>query len=286
MNKLSVVLATHNEEKNLAGCLGSVKEIADEIVVVDGLSTDNTVEIAGNFKAKVIVKENPSMFHINKQYALENSTSEWILQLDADERVSPELGKEIQKVVKMTDDEMAKYQKTIREIKLFKRHERLLGINTDNKPGPYSGFFIPRKNYFLGKFLKYGGVYPDGVIRLVKKGRAYFPCKSVHEQIKVEGAVGWLQNPLLHFDSPTLGKFLERNQRYIDLLARDYAKDKLSKSITVFVDYVFIKPIFWMGLTLFRHKGIFDGWRGVVFSFFSALRFPRSYLKYLFSGSS
>ena len=92
---LSVVLATHNEEKNLADCLEAIKGIADEIVVVDGDSEDNTVNIAKDFNARVIITNNPPIFHINKNKAIDASRSDWVLQLDADEIVSADLAKEI-----------------------------------------------------------------------------------------------------------------------------------------------------------------------------------------------
>ena len=98
--KLSVAIATFNEEENLGSCLDSVKDWVDEIVVVDGSSTDKTVEIAKKYGAKVIVRENPPIFHINKQKAIDACRGKWILQLDADERVSPELKEEILEVVK------------------------------------------------------------------------------------------------------------------------------------------------------------------------------------------
>src|SRR5581483_9317713 len=123
---VSVVLATFNEEKNLPDCLESVKNFADEIIVVDGTSTDKTVEIAKNYKAKVLVTTNPPIFHINKQKAIDMATKDWILQLDADERVTPALAKEIEQI-----------------------------INGDEEK---NGYWIPRKNWFLGRFLMKGGV--------------------------------------------------------------------------------------------------------------------------------
>jgi glycosyltransferase involved in cell wall biosynthesis len=170
MNKLSVVLATYNEEENIGRCLDSVIDIASEIVVVDGSSKDKTVQIAKRFKAKVLVTDNPPIFHINKQKALDLARYSWILQLDADEVVSKDLAFEIRKIINMSEEEIDLYQKSLKERGLFLRHQALLeerdgkiGVN-----GEYAGFFIPRRNYFLGKFLKYGGTYPDGVIRLVK----------------------------------------------------------------------------------------------------------------------
>lgn len=282
--KISVALATYNEEKNISDCLDSVKDIADEIMIVDGSSSDKTREIAESFGAKVIKTTNPPIFHINKQKALKLASDEWILQLDADERVTPELTAEIIKIIGMTDSEIEDYQNGLKEKEMFLRHQKLLK-ERDGKigmgKGPYAGFFVPRLNFFLGRFLRYGGVYPDGVIRLVKNGKAWFPAKSVHEQIVVEGRVGWLANPLIHMADPTFARYLARNSRYIDLLARELARDGISKNPLQFLNYYLIKPVWWFLLTQIRHKGILDSWQGIVFSFFSALRFPRAYWRYL-----
>lgn len=282
-SSLAVVLATFNEEKNLPACLDSIKHIADEIIIVDGGSSDRTVEIAHKFGAKVKVTDNPAMFHINKQKALEMATKDWILQLDADERVSADLANEIKKVIALTNDEIAEYQSQLPDKKLFLRHQRLLEQRdgTIGTKGDYTAFFVPRLNYFLGKYLRFGGVYPDGVIRLVKKGKAHFPCKDVHEQIAVEGKVGWLQQPLYHYDSPTFARYIQRNNRYVALLANELKDQNTPKNIFSMVKYLLVLPIQWFVLSFGRHKGFLDGWQGFVFAFFSALRFPRAYLKYV-----
>jgi (heptosyl)LPS beta-1,4-glucosyltransferase len=284
MKQLSVVLAVFNEEKNLEACLSSIKEIAQEIVIVDGSSTDQTVAIAKKFGARVLITDNPPIFHINKQKAIDMAKHDWILQLDADERVSPELGKEILKVIAMSDEEIASYQKSLKNKKLFLRHQELLEKRDGHigtEAGEYAAFFIPRLNYFLGKYLRYGGVYPDGVIRLIKKGKAYLPCRDVHEQMVVEGKVGWLSHDLYHFDSPTFARYLQRNKRYIDLMVSDLQKTKNNTTLIAPIKYLIILPVWWFLLTFFRHKGFRDGWPGFIFSFFSALRFPRAYLKSL-----
>lgn len=285
MSKLSVVLATYNEEGNIRECLESVENITDEIIVVDGSSTDKTRDIAKELGAVVIKANNPPIFHINKQKALERAKHPWILQLDADERVSKSLSFEIKKVIGMGQDQIREYQQNLKRRELFLRHQEIVE-RRDGKvgtgQGEYAAFFVPRSNFFLGKFLRWGGVYPDGVIRLVKKGKAYFPCKSVHEQIVVEGKVGWLKNDLYHVDSPTFSRYLERNSRYIDLIRDEFVQDRVGKNVLQFFVYCVYKPIWWFLLTLIRHKGILDGWQGLVFSFFSALRFPRAYLRYLF----
>ena len=115
---LSVALATYNEESNIRRCLESVKSIADEIVVVDGTSKDGTSEIAKSLGARVIIKDNPSMFHINKQKAIDESLGDWILQLDADEVITPELAKEIKHIISMNSSEIEAYQKQIPKINI------------------------------------------------------------------------------------------------------------------------------------------------------------------------
>lgn len=283
MKKLSVVLATFNEENNIGDCLESIKEIAGEIIIIDGSSTDETREIAKKYGARVIKTDNPPIFHINKQKALKEAQYPWILQLDADERVSPGLTAEIEKVISFSESEIEEYQQNLSNKNLFDKHVRLLE-KRDGKigsKGEYAGFFVPRLNYFLGKFLRYGGVYPDGVIRLVKNGKAWFPAKDVHEQIVIEGRVGWLQNDLMHYDSPTFKRYIMKNSRYIDLIANDLKESKTGKNLLQGLNYYFVKPLSWFFMTQIRHKGILDGWQGIVFSFFSALRFPRAYWRYL-----
>ncbi|MDP3758847.1 MAG: glycosyltransferase family 2 protein, partial [Candidatus Daviesbacteria bacterium] len=129
MSKISVVLATYNEEANLENCLRSINELADEIVIVDGGSTDKTLDIAKRFKARIIQTNNPQIFHINKNKAIDFAEGDWILQLDADEVVTENLAGEIKNAVLAESD-----------------------IN---------GYWIPRKNFFLRKFLTKGGQYPD-----------------------------------------------------------------------------------------------------------------------------
>ncbi len=281
--KLSLCLATHNEESNLSGCLDSVKTMVDEIIIIDGSSTDKTVEVAKKYGAQVVVTNNPPMFHINKQKALDAAKGEWILQLDADERVSLELAKEIKKVINMSQKKLEEYQKNLPNAKLFLRHQQIVekGRYTSEVHRSYTAFYLPRLNFFLGKFLRHGGVYPDGAIRLVKIGKAHFPCKDIHEVMKVNGKIGWLQNPLLHYDSPTFKRYLERNNRYINMMVSQFKEEKLPKNLINFFNYVFVKPFVWFFSTQIRHKGILDGWQGIVFSFFSAMRFPRSYVRYI-----
>jgi glycosyltransferase involved in cell wall biosynthesis len=282
--KLSVVLATRNEEANIARCLNSVKDIADEMVVVDEYSTDKTREIAERLGAKVYKEPHHDIFHVTKQRALELAKGEWILQLDADEVVTPQLRDEIVKTINMSDPEIkSRINTNMLNGIHFKKHQRLIE-ERDGRIGRPSGeitaFFIPRLNMFLGKPLRYGGVYPDGVIRLVKNGKARFPQKSVHEQIEVDGEVAWLFNDLEHYDSPTMNRYLKRFNRYTDLIAREYGEQHLSRGLFAFINHVILKPSITFLSLYIRHKGILDGASGFLWSFFSASRFPVAYFKY------
>jgi glycosyltransferase involved in cell wall biosynthesis len=277
---LSVVLATRNEEENIARCLESVKSIADEMIVVDEFSTDKTREIAEKLGAKVYTEPHHDIFHVTKQKALEYAHGEWILQLDADEVVTPELAKEILLVIQSSGHLIISPEKQ----RLFLRHQKLIEKRDGQigkKTGEIVGYFIPRRNMFLGKPLEHAGVYPDGVIRLVKNGKARFPQKSVHEQIQLDGEVGWLSGDLLHYDSPTLRRYLFRLNRYTDLQVRELKESKTPKNLWSFLWFTVYRPLFTFFNLFFRHKGFMDGANGFLWSFFSASHFPISYFKYL-----
>lgn len=245
MSKLSIALATYNDSAFLKKCLDSIYNYADEIVVYNASSTDETEEILKKFpKIKIINGPNHQMFHHNKQKAILACTGDWILQIDTDEIVSKPLQAEIKKTIQSTK---------------------------------YNGFWINRKNYFLGRFLTKGGVYPDSTIRLYRKGMGSLPCLDVHEQATVKGLVGNLKNDLLHYADPDFSRYLHRNNRYTSLEATRLLNNNATVS---FFDYFFIKPLVWFIKTYFRHLGLVDGFPGFVFSFFSALRFPSIYVKY------
>jgi len=249
---LSVTLATYNESKNIVRCLEAIDDIASEIIVVDGQSQDDTTILVKKFKkAKVISTTNKPMFHTNKQMGISACKGDWILQLDADEIVSSSLKKEIISILEKSPESI-----------------------TEN------GFWIPRKNYFLGSFLTKGGQYPDYTIRFYKNGKAHLPCKDVHEQAVVDGQVGWLKNDLEHYADTSFSLYLLRANRYTTLLANELKDKKIKIDFSNFINYFFFKPIWWFLKTFFRHRGYVDGFPGFVFSFYSALRFPIAYTKY------
>lgn len=250
---ISVVMATYNEEENLRNCLSSIKDLAAEIVVVDGGSKDKTLEIAKEFGARIIQTNNPSNFHINKNKAIDAAKEDWILQLDADEIVTERLRAEIKNAV-------------------------------DNKN--INGFWIPRKNFFLNRFLTKGGQYPDYTLRLYKNGKGRLPGKDVHEQATVEGKIDYLKNDLLHIRDKNFSIYMDRYRRYTDLLASQYKERGEKINVLTFIDYLFIKPIFWFLKSFIRHRGYVDGFPGFIFAFFSALRFPVAFIKYSIMKSS
>ncbi|MEK7565914.1 MAG: glycosyltransferase family 2 protein [Patescibacteria group bacterium] len=242
--KLSVTLAAYNEEKNIGRCLEAVRQLADEIIIVDGESTDKTVSIAKKYGAKIFsVPNDPINFHKQKKLANNKASGDWILQLDADEVVTPELLIEIKKKIASNPVE--------------------------------NGFWIPRANFFLGRFLKKGGAYPDYTLRLYRRGRGDLAAESVHEQAVVEGKVGYLKNDLLHFNNPTFSRYIVRLNQYTDSQAL-----KISGGI---FENLFRNPLFDKNQGFFsiyfRHLGFLDGFPGFIWALFSALHFPIAYFK-------
>lgn len=287
MQKLSVVLSTRNEEVNIARCLNSVKSIADEIIIFDEYSTDKTVEIAKKFGAKVFLEPHHDIFHITKQKAIDMAKEKWILQMDADEVITPELAKEISEVINMTNEEILNRRPKSEILQsLFERHQKLIEERDgkiDKDTNEVVAFFIPRRNMFLGKPLIHAGVYPDPAIRLIKKGKAWLPAKSVHEIMKIDGKISWLYNDMDHYDSPTLSRYFMRLNRYTDLHAEELKLEKVSKGANGFIQYVFVKPIFTFFNLFLRHKGFLDGVNGFLWSLFSSWHFPIAYFKYITS---
>lgn len=244
---ISIAIAVYNEEKNLARTLTAVKDWADEIVLVDGGSTDKTVEIAESFRAKVIHTNNPKIFHINKQKAIDACTGDWILQLDADEVVTAELKSEILNRIKTGVD----------------------------------GYWIPRKNYFLTRWLNKGGMYPDYTLRLYRNGKGRLPCNTVHEQAEVDGEVGYLKSDLLHYPYANFAEYLIKADMYTDLTARLWKDQKLNLGLISALKYMVFMPIYIFFNIYIRHLGFLDLYPGLIWALFSALHFPQAYLKYM-----
>ncbi|AKM81447.1 MAG: Lipopolysaccharide biosynthesis glycosyltransferase [Candidatus Pacebacteria bacterium GW2011_GWF2_38_9] len=251
---LSVVLATHNEEKNLAKCLESVKGLADEIIVVDGDSTDQTRKIAESFGAKVFQTTNKQNFHINKQMAMDKAKEKLVLQLDADELVDEELREFIKKLENSIQNK-----------------EKIEAV----------AWWIRRKNFFCGRFLSKGGQYPDPVIRLYVNGKAHLPAKDVHEQMEADGETAYAEGHLLHYSNPTFADYLHKFETYTSFKAKQLKEANTKVNPITFLNFVLLKPIITFFMIYLRHKGFVDGWQGFVFAFYSGLHHAVAYLKFL-----
>jgi glycosyltransferase involved in cell wall biosynthesis len=237
MAKLSVVLVTHNEEKFLRECLESVS-FAGEILVVDTGSTDKTVRIAKEFTNKVIFETNKPNPNKNMNIGFEAATGEWILLTAPDERISQELKEEILQVINSSDS--------------------------------LDGYFIPRKNFFLGKWLKHGGNYPDWQLRLFKKGKGKFPEKHIHEFLRVEGQVGYLKSPLIHYPYRELSDLLQKIKLYgegdFDYLQERGWQIKPPNYLWFFA----LRPFLIFCRNYFWRLGFLDGVEGLIFAISSA----------------
>lgn len=273
---ISVTLATFNEEAFLEDCLKSVTDWVDEIIIVDGHSNDKTVEIAKRYNAKVLLRENNPIFHVQKQMANEAATSDWVLQLDADERVPENLKKEIVLLLENksfgVDTWMSPTKKFLNKLlPIFRLPVKL--------QKPASAYWLTRTNFFLGKYLKNTGQYPDPVIRLFQKNKAYLPAKNVHEQMVVSGQTGWLTSDLLHYATPTFDRYLLREDRYSSLTAKELKDQKLKINIFNTINYLLLKPISTFIRLFIRYRGFLDGFPGFIFSVYSGLHFAFAYMK-------
>jgi len=183
--KISVALITLNEEVNLPRTLESVQPLVrdgqGEIIVVDSGSTDRTLEIARSHGAKIFA-ESWKGFAAQKNSAMEKADGEWVLQLDADEALEAELADEINR-------ELGQKQNLI-------------------------GYWIPRKNFFLGRWIKHGGFYPDPKLRLIRRGAGKFEEYGAHPTIKINGPTGRFKHALIHDAYPTLRGYIDHMNSY------------------------------------------------------------------------
>ena len=186
MTRLSVTVITKNEVNFIRACLDSVRW-ADEIIIVDSGSTDGTVEICREYTDKIMLTDWPG-FGPQKNRALAMATSEWVLSLDADEQVSPELKQEILSAMSFPED--------------------------------HAAFDLPRRSSYCGRRMRHGGWWPDYVPRLFRRGSARFSDDLVHERLVVNGRIGRLREPLIHAAFENLENVLETMDRYSTIGAR------------------------------------------------------------------
>ncbi len=232
MPRVSVAVVALNEEERLRACLESVVW-ADELVVVDAGSSDKTVAIAREFTDRVLFRAWDG-YGTQKNFALDQCQGDWVLSLDADERVSEALRDEIRAVLEVEPAE--------------------------------AGFFLPRRNLFQGRWVRRGGLYPDWQLRLFRRGKGAFVERAVHESVRVDGPTGRLRAPLTHESYRSVADAVARLNRYSDLAAADLAASGRGGSLVDLLG----RPV-WRFVSMYiLRAGFLDGWRGLVLAWLHA----------------
>jgi glycosyltransferase involved in cell wall biosynthesis len=267
---LSVVIITYNEEANLGRTLESVKPlVADgrgEIIVVDSGSTDRTVEIAKSFGAKVFVEEWKG-YAAQKNSAIDKAEGDWILSLDADEEMDSELVEELLG----RQGNPGSPGTGAREWCLTLSHAK---PSTLKAP---LGFYVRRKNYFLGRWMRWGGFWPDPKLRLFRKGSGRFENRAVHEDVQVDGPTRLVPyGALVHHSYPTLSDYIKHMNRYSSLGAEMIvAKGKVGFSLINIV----LRPLATFVYNYFFRLGFLDGREGLLLHLYHAAYVSWKYAK-------
>jgi glycosyltransferase involved in cell wall biosynthesis len=231
--KISATVITFNEEENIAAALESLSW-ADEIIVVDSESADRTVEIARRYTDKVFVRQWPG-YSDQKNFAADQARNDWVFSIDADERVSDELAREIE----------------------------LLALDAGSK---VAGFEMPRLTFYLGRWIKHSGWYPDYKLRLYDRKRARWRGEHVHESLAADGEVIRLSGNLLHFTVRDASEHHLRIDRYTSLAAeQSYSQGKRAS-----VAALFFTPLATFISSFIVKRGFLDGAQGLAIAFFAA----------------
>ncbi len=241
MAKLSVILITKNEAANIRACLESVAW-ADEIIVVDSGSSDDTVAIAHEFTPRVYAHDWPG-FGAQKNRALGYATNEWVFSIDADERVTPELRAAIEAVLRKDD-------------------------------GTCSAYRVSRLSSYCGRFMRHSGWYPDHIVRLFKRNEAGFSDSLVHESIEVSGQVGKLDGELLHYSYENLEQVLDKANHYSSAAAQMM----LQRGKTASLSGAVLRGLWAFMRTYFLRRGFLDGREGFMVAVSNA---EGTYYRYL-----
>ena len=240
--RLSACIIAYNEADRIEACIRSVS-FCDEIIVVDSHSTDKTRELASTLGAAVIERDWPG-YRSQKEFAVRSALHDWVLCLDADERVSEELGAEIRTL----------------------RSGGFAG---------YSGWSVPRVTDYFGRFLYHGNAYPDRLVRLFDRRRGGFTGYEIHENTRVQGPIGHLRGHLLHYSYRSLTDHEQRMQRYAQLMAEAmHAQGRRGGLVRALLNsaWRFVRGyVLWLGFL--------DGWRGLVFALVEASYVRQKYLK-------
>lgn len=242
MKKLSVVIITLNEEDRIEAALQSVAGIADEVIVVDGYSTDNTCAIAEKFGAAIHRHEFLD-FGSQKNFALKQAQHDWVLNLDADERVCPLLKEAILHFKQSADDSCA-------------------------------GYAINRKTFYLGRWIKHSGWYPDRKLRLFRKSKSRWSGR-VHEALNLEGPTEHMPGDILHYTYRDITDHINRLNRYSHMQAQDMAA---KGARLLFLRALLLPPVTFLRFFLWK-AGFMDGFPGFIIALVSSWATAMKYLK-------
>jgi len=240
-DKLSACIITYNEADRIEACLRSL-DFCDEIVVVDSHSTDATRPLAAALGARVIERDWPG-YRSQKQFAVEAAAHDWVLCLDADERVTGAL------------------------------RAQIVALRAQGFPGA-AGWSVPRITDYFGRFLRHGNAYPDRLVRLFDRRRGGWHGYEIHENTRIDGPVRRLSGHLEHYSYRSLTDHLNRMQRYADLMAQAmYARGRRCG-----LTPVLLNPLWRFLRGYLLRLGFLDGWRGLVFALIEANYVRRKYL--------
>jgi len=240
--KISVIVISKNEEEMLGGCLESISKFASEIILVDSESQDKTVQIAKKAGVKVISVNAGTDYSTARNIGLKNAKGDWIFYIDADERVSAQLRKEIESVTSNPASPAGRQQ-------------------------PEISYKIPRKNIILGKWVKHGGFWPDQVHRLFHKSSLIKWTGKLHETPTVNGYVKILENPLHHYTARSINSALKKSSQWSQIEAQllydaNSPRVKWWKVIKAF-------EVKFLDLLIIK-MGLLDGVRGVILAYIQA----------------
>jgi glycosyltransferase involved in cell wall biosynthesis len=245
---LSVVIITKDEEANIARTLDSV-QWADERIVVDSGSTDRTLEIARQHGARVF-EEQWKGYAGQKNSAIAKASQDWVLSLDADEQVSADLAENVSRITNA-------------------------GGST-----PINGYFIARRNFFLGRWIRHGGFYPDRKLRVFRRGTGEFVERAVHETMRVNGPTATLNGDLIHHAYPTLAGYIETMNRYSTLAAEVLIRERRVRSSLVwFFVNVRLRPVLNFVWNYFFRGGFLDGREGFLLHWYHNVYVSWKYAK-------
>jgi glycosyltransferase involved in cell wall biosynthesis len=273
---LSVVIITYNEEANIGRTLASVQPLVangkGEIIVVDSGSADRTVEIAKSLGAKVFVEEWEG-YAAQKNSAIDKASGDWILSLDADEEVEPDLAAELasHEAVSAVNpaDRSHNWCLTMEQTSAGSR-------NLDKIKGPPTGYWIPRKNHFLGRWIEHGGFWPDPKLRLFRRGAGTFEDRVVHEDVQLDGPTSSLHGALIHHSYATLTDYLDHMNRYSSL----GAEMVVAKGRVRFGAFnIVLRPIATFVYNYFFRLGFLDGREGLLLHLYHAAYVSWKYAK-------